>query len=66
MINVSDILEGYWKLLTGQNREVMKTRAEICYNCGFLNRTFGTCGRCGCGIKAKASLDQEKCPEGKW
>lgn len=62
---MSPILEGYWNLLTGRNKELMKVRCEICSGCVFLS-VSGSCLRCGCGVRAKASVTQEKCPEGKW
>lgn len=27
---------------------------------------FERCGKCGCVIDWKASLEKQKCPEGKW
>ncbi len=40
-------------------------RLQTCLTCEFLvDQT--RCGKCGCMLLAKAGLETEKCPEGKW
>lgn len=59
------ILEGHLNLLIGRNREIMEKRVAVCSPCVFLSVT-GSCIKCGCGVRAKASVLQEKCKIGKW
>ena len=45
-------------------------RLNICFNCPHFSSkgriTSGRCLECGCFIRAKARLETEKCPIGKW
>ena len=44
--------------------EMKHKRITICKACKLYDK--GWCSACGCFCSAKASLQQEACPEGKW
>ncbi|MEM1874878.1 MAG: DUF6171 family protein [Candidatus Hadarchaeales archaeon] len=44
--------------------ELAKRRLNICRQCPFYRR--GRCQICGCFMKAKTSIESEKCPLDKW
>ncbi len=39
-------------------------RMSVCNTCEYLNNF--RCAKCGCQLMAKAMLETEKCPVGKW
>lgn len=41
-------------------------RLMICKVCPEFDSGIGRCRKCGCYIRAKTALAQEKCPLGKW
>lgn len=41
-------------------------RLSICEKCEFFRQISHTCKKCGCFMKLKTSLDNAKCPIGKW
>lgn len=41
-----------------------KARLKICRNCEFRKGRF--CGECYCELDAKAEVEWEECPKGKW
>lgn len=61
-----EIIEGWANLLTGKNKAVMEVRIGICQRCN----SFGSLGQClagcNCFMRAKASVEQAKCPMKKW
>ena len=53
------------------DEEEINKRKEICKNCELIkNKTDdlkgSKCSACGCLIRAKTALKNEKCPKGKW
>ena len=44
--------------------ELRDQRLAICQGCQYLANE--TCLHCGCFVRFRASLDQKKCPIGKW
>ncbi|MGN8842712.1 DUF6171 family protein [Niallia sp. HCP3S3_B10] len=44
--------------------EVRDQRLSICEQCKHLNQH--TCGKCGCFVRFRASLDKKNCPDRKW
>lgn len=46
--------------------EIKEERTEICRSCEFLFKPTFQCKKCGCAMKAKASLAGAECPVGKW
>ncbi|AYV69473.1 MULTISPECIES: DUF6171 family protein [Niallia] len=44
--------------------EIRDLRLSICVQCEHLNQH--TCGKCGCFVRFRASLDKKSCPDKKW
>lgn len=44
--------------------EIRDQRLEICFQCEHLSQH--TCGKCGCFIRFRASLEKKSCPDRKW
>lgn len=50
--------------LTLATQGTKDNRRNICNDCP--SRRSILCGQCGCIIRAKTAIDNEKCPIGKW
>ena len=48
------------------NDEIVKSRLEICKACDYFRPKTETCRKCGCFMKLKTTLENAKCPIGKW
>lgn len=48
------------------NKELIEHRLEICNNCEFINKRLMKCKQCGCFMKLKSTLNNARCPIGKW
>ena len=46
--------------------ELKADRLAICAECPFFIKRSKRCSKCGCYMKLKTSLEQAKCPVGKW
>ena len=46
--------------------EMYNYRLDICRACNFYFKPTGSCKRCGCFMKIKASIAMMKCPVDKW
>lgn len=46
--------------------ELYETRLNFCSSCEHLYKPTFSCKKCGCFMKAKAKLPDNKCPVGKW
>jgi Family of unknown function (DUF6171) len=59
-----------WDLLNPNEprsgEELAKHRLEICSTCEFYRAKTNQCKKCGCFMKLKTSLENAKCPLGKW
>ena len=67
-----NIVKGYTALIVGKKYEFTDGRVRKCQQCakdddgGYrLGRTLW-CSVCKCLIPAKARVEEEKCPKGKW
>lgn len=47
-------------------RKEYNRRMAICGECPWFEKTFVRCKQCGCFLKAKARLEGQFCPIGKW
>lgn len=47
-------------------KELIEERLAICNECPALNKRIMKCKKCGCYMKLKSTLEQAKCPIGKW
>lgn len=51
---------------TSAARSNYKSRIEICMSCEHIEKRSGRCKLCGCFVRAKAMLNGQACPIGKW
>lgn len=64
MINLKNIIVGWYRFLFAKRSQMAKDRLKICKLCN--QRTGNICSNCGCFLLAKTELDEERCPIGKW
>ena len=48
------------------SEDIAESRLKICQTCEFFKKNGSRCKKCGCFMKAKTSLEQARCPVGKW
>ena len=63
-----NIVKGYTALATGKKYEFTDGRIRVCRKCEdnyWIGRVI-FCSICKCPIPAKARVENEKCPKGKW
>lgn len=48
------------------DRREYNRRITICNQCPWFEKTLVRCKQCGCFLKAKARLQNQFCPIGKW
>jgi hypothetical protein len=63
-----NIAVGYANLARGKKCEFTDDRVRACQKCDknyWIKRTLW-CSICKCFVPAKARVENEKCPEGKW
>ncbi|NDB60995.1 hypothetical protein EB001_21495 [bacterium] len=46
--------------------QLSKYRLEICQACDFYKKRTNQCKKCGCFMKLKTTLENARCPIGKW
>ena len=69
MWKVVNIIKGWANLLMGKKTCVSKTRMDVCRKCPHRKRIMGimdVCAMCGCFLKAKTRVLEEKCPIRLW
>lgn len=65
---IKNIIIGNWRNLTGYKSDEQKRRLDICKTCRH-NVKFGRariCNLCGCILKSKTAVEDEKCYINKW
>ena len=69
MVNIFHIIEGTFKnIFHIFNKESLR-RLTICSKCKDRKYIWGFghyCGQCGCIIKSKITVKEERCPKCKW
>lgn len=66
---VKRVFTGWYNRFTGKNMELGKQRLEICMKCEDKLRLLGDeyiCSHCGCPLKSKTLVNEEKCSLNKW
>ena len=67
-LKIKNIIIGNWRNLIGFQSDETKRRRQICKSCDknvkFMNTRV--CSLCGCVIKAKTTVENEKCYLNKW
>lgn len=64
MSRVINMIKGWYRLLFAKRSQMAKDRLTICFECTQRKGYF--CGVCGCELHAKAEVEEEECPKGKW
>jgi len=67
-LKLRNIIVGNWRNLTGYTTDEVKRRRSICKHCTSNIKYMGTriCSECGCIIKSKTAVENEKCYLNKW
>lgn len=59
-----------WDLLNPNQprsqEDLVSSRLKICRGCEYFRPKTETCRKCGCFMKLKTTLENAKCPIGKW
>lgn len=65
---IKNIIIGNWRNITGFQSDETIRRRQICKTCEHNIKFGGTriCDQCGCIIKAKTTIESEKCLMNKW
>ncbi len=48
------------------NQDLIDKRLSVCLQCDRMDKKNNRCLECGCFLKYKITLVDEKCPLGKW
>jgi len=61
-----DIPKGIFRAITNDHntKEMARYRLAFCNECP--NKKNGRCKLCGCFVKAKVRVENQKCPDGRW
>ncbi len=62
-------IKGITKSILGidvTDNKLAQARIIICSTCSSLDHNKMRCNECGCKLKYKVLLNNEKCPLGKW
>ena len=46
--------------------ELREERLKVCRGCEYFKPKMERCSKCGCFMKLKVTLEDAKCPIGKW
>lgn len=67
-LKIRNIIVGNWRNLIGYTSDEQKRRLDICKTCEHNIKFSGTriCNLCGCILKSKAAVEDEKCYINKW
>lgn len=65
---IKRVIKGNWRNLIGYETKESKRRYEICKTCEHNIRFSGVrlCELCGCPLKSKTKVEEEKCLINKW
>lgn len=66
---IKHIIKGWYYKIRGINYELMLERIEKCKECSdilYLTKNVSVCSNCWCELKAKCSVEEERCPNGLW
>lgn len=67
-LKLRNIIIGNWRNLTGYQSDETRRRRSICKSCDHNIKFSGirVCELCGCPIKSKTTVENEKCLSNKW
>ena len=63
-IRPSRIIDGWTKVIKGEEQEFSANRMSVCDTCP--SKKVGMCIECGCPLMAKTKVIEEYCPLNKW
>lgn len=66
---IKHIIKGTYNNIFNKEQELSRSRLIKCYLCKDKKYLFGLgfiCKHCGCVLKSKTTVKDEKCPAGKW
>lgn len=69
VIKIKHIIKGTYNNIFKKEQELSRSRLVKCYLCKDKKYLFGLgfiCKHCGCVLKSKTTVKDEKCPAGKW
>lgn len=68
LLKLKNIIIGNWRNIRGYQSDEQKRRLDICKTCEHNVKYMKTriCDQCGCILKSKASVENEKCVLNKW
>lgn len=64
MRKIFNIIIGWYRFLFKKRSVMADQRLKICQRC--IYRKGFMCGECFCELHAKAEIEEEYCPKGKW
>lgn len=67
-LKIRNIIVGNWRNLTGYTSDEVKHKRYICSMCphNIKYMKIHVCDQCGCPIKSKTTVENEKCLLNKW
>lgn len=66
---IKHIIIGTYNNIFNKEQELARSRLVKCFLCKHKKYIFGLgfiCARCGCILRLKTTVKDEKCPTGKW
>lgn len=65
---IRNIIKGWWNWLFNKEKDLYKSRMEVCNKCehNITLQDIKICNQCGCVLAAKTRVKDEKCIIGKW
>ena len=63
-LKLGQIVKAHANVVLRVNKTLSDKRMTICKRCEHQNGPF--CKKCGCNMPAKTTLDDSRCPIGKW
>ncbi len=69
MIKIKHIILGTLYNIFNKKKDISNPRLKICYKCKDKKYIFLVgyiCKHCGCVLKSKTPVEDEKCPMNKW
>lgn len=68
MKKLKNIIIGWYRYLFKTQSKLAKNRLMICKNCSYKVKYFNqdVCDLCGCVLKAKVEVEDEKCYDNRW
>lgn len=69
LMKIKHIIIGTYNNIFNKNSTISNPRLQICIKCKdkkYIFKIGYICKHCGCVLKSKTTVQDEKCPVGKW